>query len=58
MSKICKTCGHGVTRRSLEILRKKEKVKKASSPPKRKSKKEKVRDLARMFLQRYQAEDD
>jgi hypothetical protein len=57
VSKICKTCGHGVTKRALEILRQKEEKKKPP-PPRRKSKKEKVRDLARMFLQRYQAEDD
>lgn len=52
--KVCKTCGHGVTNRTLEIIRQKEKK---LAPPKRRSKKEKVRDLAQMFLQRYRAED-
>ena len=56
MSRVCQTCGHGVTTSTLEAIRKKKPRKKPTvkpTPPKRKSRRAQVQELAQIYLQRY-----
>ena len=54
-SEVCSTCGHGASERTLRAI--KPKAKRAGKPPKRVSRRTKVKKLAAQYMQRYRKDD-